>query len=169
MLQCAFKEGGVLCGALGFDDCRHEGRKMTTAEIETLSLLAGIIGGYIQKERSRNTLAVNFRIQEVVLNSLRQWVFVVNQSWEIIYFNDELKRCFPGAGFGKNCFAALHGREIACEDCPLEEMRKTGGSTSTMKRRFTAGFSATVSASVIRNGGGEDIYTFCASDIQKTA
>lgn len=169
MLQCAFKEGGVLCGALGFDDCRHEGRKMTTAEIETLSLLAGIIGGYIQKERSRNTLAVNFRIQEVVLNSLRQWVFVVNQSWELIYFNDELKRCFPGAGFGKNCFAALHGREIACEDCPLEEMRKTGGSTSTMKRRFTAGFSATVSASVIRNGGGEDIYTFCASDIQKTA
>ncbi|MCD8163694.1 MAG: diguanylate cyclase [Synergistaceae bacterium] len=168
MLQCAFKDKGIRFGALGFDDCKKEGHRPTSKEIETLSLLADIIGSYILKERSQKMLSANFQIQESILNSLRQWVFVVNQNWEFIYFNDELRRFFPDAELGKKCFAVLQGRDTACENCPLTEMRKTGSSARTMRSCFTkSGFSATVNATAIRRNGEEDIYTFCALDIRK--
>ena len=168
MLQCAFKDKGVRFGALGFDDCQHEGHRPNSKEIETLSLLADIIGSYILKERSQKMLAANFQIQESILNSLRQWVFVVNLKWELIYFNDELRRFFPDTGLGKKCFSVLQGRDVPCENCPLEEMRRTGNSTYTIKSCFSkSGLSATVNAAAIRREGGDDIYTFCALDIRK--
>ena len=167
MLQCAFNDKGVRRGVLGFDDCRHEGRLPTSEEIETLSLLADIIGSYILKERQQKMLAANFQIQETILNSLHQWVFVVDSNWEVAYFNDELRRCFPNIGLGKKCFRVLHETDLSCKDCPLEEMRRTGSGTYTMKSCFSkAGFSATINVTAIREGE-EEIYTFCAFDVQK--
>ncbi len=167
MLQCAFNDKGIRRGVLGFDDCQHEGRRPTSREIETLSLLADIIGSYILKERSQKMLAANFQIQETILNSLRQWVFVVDSNWEVAYFNEELRRCFPNIAPGKKCFRVLHETDFPCKDCPLEEMRLTGSDTCTMRSCFSkAGFSATINVTAIRNGE-EEIYTFCAFDIQK--
>lgn len=170
MLQCVFSDKGGRHGVLGFDDCRNDGRRPTSREIEAISLLADIIGSYIIKERSQQQLAANFRIQEAVIKSLRQWIFVTDSDRTLLYFNEELKKSFPKAEKGRKCYSVLFGRDAPCEQCPLTEMIGTERDCLTTRQCFTkVGLTATVSATVVSRSGEDEAYSFCAYDIRREA
>lgn len=121
MLQCSFREDNHFKGFIGFDEC-NEKRLWTKSEVESLALIARILGLFMVKMRTNERQKRNLSMFESVINNQALWIYVVNPTTHEILFLNQVIRERNEAVEGAICYKALRGRDAPCPDCPIDKL-----------------------------------------------
>ncbi|MHA1764877.1 MAG: PAS domain S-box protein [Promethearchaeota archaeon] len=58
----------------------------------------------------------------LILNTLEEPIFVFSEDYEILFYNENASKIFPGEIKGKKCFNELKGKKYPCEFCPIRNI-----------------------------------------------
>ncbi|MBF0103093.1 MAG: response regulator [Desulfobacterales bacterium] len=75
-----------------------------------------------------NDNSFSFQNWEVVLNSISDWICIIDTDYCIQQTNQMVTEFIgkhPKDVIGKNCFEAVHGLNIPIDQCPVKEVKKT--------------------------------------------
>lgn len=121
MLQCSFREDNHFKGFIGFDEC-SEKRLWTKSEVESLALIARILGLFMVKMRTNERQKRNLSMFESVINNRALWIYVINPTTYEILFLNQVIRERSAAVEGTICYKVLRDRNAPCPDCPMYKL-----------------------------------------------
>lgn len=156
-------------GFVGFDECRGL-RLWTQDEIDTLSLLAKIVGIFVLKRNISTRLVDAYHDIRAILDSMAAWTYVIDQStYELLYLNEATRQFVPGARIGEKCHQAFFGgRRTPCEHCPMRAMLERGELRTTLEvENPSLGVWTEATASRIPWSGGNHAVLMCCTDITR--
>lgn len=121
-------------GFVGFDECQGL-RLWTQDEIDTLALLAKIVGIFVLKRNISARLAAAYHDIRAVLDSMAAWAYVIDENThELLYLNEATRYFVPRARVGLKCYEAFfEGREEPCVHCPMLAMKQHDEQRATME------------------------------------
>lgn len=119
VLHLAIFDEGKFKGYIGFDECSGK-RLWTKDEIETLSILAKVLGVFLIKKSISRQLVQSYNNITAILDSLDVWAYVIDpETYELLYINAKTLELAPQTRVGEKCHTAFFsGRTEACEICP---------------------------------------------------
>ena len=131
MIQCAFRERGLITGVLGFDECGRQSRAaLSEAEQETMKLVSGLLSAFIAKEQAQERAEEKTEILNTFIENTGQLVYAVDtETLQLIWCCSALRELAPEARPGASCHEALRHSKEPCSDCPF-----TGGAAETEPR-----------------------------------
>lgn len=156
-------------GFVGFDECQGL-RLWTSDEINTLTLLAKIVGIFVLKRNISARLVNAYNDIRSILDSMAAWTYVIDQnSYELLYLNEATRRFVPGARLGQKCHEAFFkGRHTPCEHCPIRAMLERGELRATLEvENPSLGVWSEATASRIPWSGGNHAVLMCCTDITR--
>lgn len=104
-LQCAFKNGSVLGGFVGFDECTGL-RLWTQEEVSSLLLISQILSMFLQQKKAKKQLQ-EMQQYQAVLDCLDTCIYVVEAQTELLlYGNQVFWEEFPECKIGTPCHTA---------------------------------------------------------------
>lgn len=101
-LQCAYREGQVFSGFIGFDECTGL-RLWTQEEISTLSLISQIISMFLKCKKNNK---FNQQVQQYknILDNISQCIYVIdNENSLLLYANKKFKNMYSEFQIGHPC------------------------------------------------------------------
>ncbi|KPI46762.1 diguanylate cyclase [Clostridioides difficile] len=101
-LQCAYREGQVFSGFIGFDECTGL-RLWTQEEISTLSLISQIISMFLKCKKNNK---FNQQVQQYknILDNISQCIYVIdNENSLLLYANKKFKNMYSKFQIGHPC------------------------------------------------------------------
>ena len=93
-------------GIIGFDECVHE-RKWTNKEVDALESAAGVIGGAIERENSKQALLESEQRFRGLVESTNDWIWEVNKEGVYTYSSPSVEKILgyrPEEVIGKTPF-----------------------------------------------------------------
>lgn len=119
VLHLAIFDEGKFKGYIGFDECSGK-RLWTKDEIETLSILAKVLGVFLIKKSISRQLVQSYNNIIAILDSLDIWAYVIDpETYELLYINAKTLNLAPHTLVGEKCHTAFFsGRTTVCETCP---------------------------------------------------
>lgn len=127
-LHCPVFEGDVLKAVVGFDSKSV----WQEEERETLIEIAKILGSFLLKYRLRQKLKAERDLFQSITDSVNLWSYVIDpETHKLMYVNSTVKREVPDVEIGDRCYHALKKRQEQCENCPVEEVRRTDAPASS--------------------------------------
>ena len=119
MLHCAIMDNGVFRGYIGFDDCVVN-RLWTQEQISLLQFLAEVMAIFLLKKRTQDRAVEQAANLKNVLDSLDEWVYVIDpNTYKIKFLNKKTRGLALGSRVGMTCYRAFMGRQSPCSACPL--------------------------------------------------
>lgn len=134
MLHVAIFDERRTRGFVGFDECGGL-RLWTKDEIETLTLLAKIVGIFVLKRNISARLEDAYNNSRAILDSLSSWAYVIDQtSHELLYLNEATRQFVPQARIGQKCYEAFFsGASSPCPLCPMQAMLDRNAQRATQE------------------------------------
>ncbi len=168
MLQCAILDDGRFKGYVGFDECAAA-RLWTKEEIDTLTLVAQIVGIFLLKQRAQDKLAAAYERQRSVMDSMDNWTYVINQeTYELLYLNHKTQLIAPNAKVGERCYEAFFGgRSTPCRQCPMRALREEASNCTMEIHNKVLGVWSAATASRLDWEEGVKAVLLCCNDITK--
>ena len=156
-------------GFVGFDECQGL-RLWTQDEIDTLALLAKIVGIFVLKRNISARLAAAYHDIRAVLDSMAAWAYVIDENThELLYLNEATRYFVPRARVGLKCYEAFfEGREEPCVHCPMLAMKQHDEQRATMEiENPSLDRWVEATASRIPWSGGNKAVLLCCTDITR--
>lgn len=167
LLQCSILDEGIFRGFVGFDECR-ENRNWTKAEIDSLGLIARLLGLFLIKMRTHASLKKSLFMTQSVMNTQKLWVYVIDErNYELVFFNQKTKDLLPHIQIGDYCYRTLRGRETPCENCPMAVLQATGRETTLEVHNENMHLWIEATASYVPWEDNRTAVLVCCSDITK--
>lgn len=167
LLQCSILDEGMFRGFVGFDECR-ENRNWTKAEIDSLGLIARLLGLFVIKMRTHATLKSSLFMTQSVMNTQKLWVYVIDkQNYQLLFFNQKTKDLLPHIQLGQCCYRVLREREAPCETCPMAVLQATGREATLEVHNENLGLWIEATASFVPWEDNRTAILICCSDITK--
>ena len=88
-----------------------------------MNAVAERLGRIAERVMAEETLRVESENLISILKSMEDWVYKVNEQYEVEYVNPALEKEF-GPSEGKKCYEYFHSREWICPGCKCEEVFK---------------------------------------------
>lgn len=128
-LQLAIRDNGEFHGFVGFDDCRSR-RLWTQEQIEALTFVGKLLSVFLLKNRAQTALTESVANLHSILDHQEVWLYVLDPAtYQLRYLNRKTKALVPDAMLGLPCYEAFYHRDRPCDNCVLEQAKKTGQST----------------------------------------
>lgn len=145
-LQCDIVQDEKIIGYISFEE-RNRKRIWTQQEIDALILMSKLIGESIRQQQSLNLLHHSYSSTRNILNGIHGiYIYVIDENRNILYYNDNAAKSYPGLRQGLKCFNVFKNRSQPCATCP-EKILKEKGQFSTVLNDTPFGPSMNVSAS----------------------
>ncbi|MEG2139677.1 MAG: PAS domain-containing protein [Bilophila sp.] len=165
-LQCSFREENCFKGFIGFDEC-NEKRLWTKPEVDSLALIAKILGLFILKMRTYERLKKTLSMFQSVINNQTLWVYVVDpKTYEILFLNQKTKDN-SSAVEGSLCYQVLRNKTAPCSDCPMLELSLKNPICSREIHNIQMGIELDITASLMSWQEPEHVVLMCCFDITK--
>lgn len=102
-LQCAYRDGQVFSGFVGFDECTGL-RLWTQEEVSTLSLISQIISIFLQRKKEKK-VSQHMNQYKSILDNIEQCIYVIDKENNILlYLNKKFKNTYSGFQIGQPCY-----------------------------------------------------------------
>ena len=112
-------------------------------------------------EKSEMVLRENQAIQYAMLESLPDFMIMINKELEIVWMNEKMKELFGEGAIGQKCYEAIQGRKTACENCyTLKTFRDGKPHKKVWKNRDEDGnirYFDTITNVALRDGDGNPL------------
>ena len=165
VLQCAFYDGGVFRGCVGFDECVEQ-RYWTKEQIRTLTYFAEMLAVFLLKQRKQER-TMRFALEtQSILDNQDAWIYIVNpDTCQIKYANAKVKAMAPDLKPGMTCHKALMGLDERCAGCPALDIRqKKNGRKKVFSKSLNV---ETINEVALITWGGEDACLLTCREIPK--
>lgn len=133
MLQFAIVKNKKFAGFIGFDQCNFI-RIPSKKEISELKNISNIVGVFIIEMRA---IAINEATKNVALsivNALDCYSYVIDKkTYKLLFINDKTMTIATDAKKGDYCHKAFWGRDIPCEQCPMDGLSDESDCKYTME------------------------------------
>lgn len=146
VLQCLIRDEGVVRGFIGFDECRSN-RFWTQRQVESLSMIADMVGTFLLKSRARKKVLQLAKSLAIVLDHQDAWIYIVEKdTFNVLYANQKTRELVPSVQIGKPCHLMFFSHEEPCEDCPILKLKE--GAQHTEEHVYSAILGQDVSVKV---------------------
>ncbi len=112
-------------------------------------------------EKSEMILRENQANQYAMLESLPDFMIIINKELEIVWMNEKMKELFGEGAIGQKCYEAIQGRKTACENCyTLKTFRDGKPHKKVWKNRDEDGnvqYFDTITNVALRDGDGNPL------------
>ncbi|MFA6849214.1 MAG: diguanylate cyclase [Selenomonadaceae bacterium] len=121
-INCQISNGTDLLGILGFEDCKNI-RVWTKEEYEFMNIFSCILSEFLLKPENTTELTAQSTQLSAIINSIHDFIYIVDKdTYELLYFNQELGQSIPLRVLQQPCYSLLFGRETPCTNCPVKEI-----------------------------------------------
>lgn len=166
LLQVAIKENGIFCGFIGFDDFLKT--SSPTKENRNLMIFAAkVIGIFILKKRAEEKTQIYNRNKIEALDSLPNYIYVIDDQFNIHYMNRKTQEAMPSTRLGDICYMAFMGNKSPCEGCPVKKWENNETSCTTIYNPYVKQ-TLISSMSKITWQGRENMNLICCHDVTNT-
>lgn len=132
ILQSKIMDGDTSLGFIVFGSCR-ETRIWVQEEIDMLILMSRLLGEVIRKKKADETIASYHEATRRILKGVPSGIYVVAKgTYELLYFNDIIKRDIPHIKRGDICYKVFMKRDQPCEHCPIKDLKDNQSASQSM-------------------------------------
>lgn len=163
MLHCAISDGGKMSGFIGFDMCR-EARVWSGDEIAILGYISRILSVFLLKRHALQDLQEATRNYGEVLDKLGELVYVIDDDFNLQYFNAQAKKL--GFRLGKPCYTEIFNSDKPCKNCPVKFLKEGKDYSEVEFRVEKYQMDMIARVSKIRWKNGTNAALICCSEIK---
>ena len=99
---------------------KESGQNWSKEEQDVLIHIAKLLGIYMERIRTRETLADEVRYTRAIIENQKITSYaVIPENFELVYVGDYTGRQYPKAHSGEHCYSAIMGRREPCKNCPV--------------------------------------------------
>ena len=130
-LQCALLGENGFAGYIGYDDC-ESAREWRSDEIRALMYAARVLSAFYISGRDKKRTETRNETLMSLIDSIPFMAYIINPANnEMMLINKRTREVFPDINTGDKCYKAIANRDCVCENCPLDEWKKSGKTVRT--------------------------------------